>query len=631
MVICSACGEEKDQQYFSKVQRKRKAGDRRCKACIAQHASGADAQEGTRNRHPLFNEKMVKSLVHRYTKEQDRFEFLPSHLQDPEKLEAIFRRIILESEFVKIVPGFAEIILKGLLLGGQEINKTIDTDGRNKVSILCFVCGWAQYKPELKWHGDDDMVDIVFATPGLRVNDVMPNGTNAIHHSVKYGTARTIRRLLEAGVNVHQKDEFGQTALKNAIEQCHPEIVSILLQHLPPTEILPSNQGTLLLSAPDRIVLYQIEDPPPISWLVIGRPSIDNVIECLYLLRIKGAKFTKAARQAIKSFGVLGCDPTSLIDKERRAEFCKLAKALMGHHLPPCAFDALEASTKENTKKYEEEPIDCPICQKPLKKPLTLFCRHTFCRQCIVKYGQSENNHSCPTCHNSLCLDLNTDYIVEGNVANEDVMLGVAHQIGFTHLTDSQITEEAKADGFFVNGISPIVLRAEFFRRNKRIQETSRNDMSFTLNATDATRHRAVHSLELQSSGTVLVNNVALSCPEKLVNNVALSCPEHGPVVVEISIAGVPVLAHVSNNTRYTMVAKSVADAFGLKRIDELTTNKMRDFLSVNRLKHLTFTCLEDFQFELGNTTVHLRNAMQVQQDFHGIGKFPPDMTNSPS
>jgi hypothetical protein len=628
MVTCSACGKEKDQQYFSKVQRKRRAGDRRCKACIAQHASGAAAQEC--NRRALSNnERVKKRLVHLYIQEQDRFEKLPSHLQDPEKLETIFRRVLLESEFAKIVPDFATIILKGLILGGEAINNTMDTDGRNRVSILCFVCGWAQYKKDLKWGGDEDMVDIVFATPGLRVNDVMPNGTNAIHQSVKYGTAKSIRRLLEAGVNVHQKDEFGQTALKNAIEQCHPEIVSILLQHLPATEILPGVHGSLQLSLPDRIVSYQIEEIPPISWLIIGRPPIDNVIECLYLSRIKGAKFTKAAGNTIKYFGGLlaGCDAAFPLDKERRAELCKLAKALMGHHLPPCAFDALEASIKENPKKYEEEPIDCPICQKPLKKPLTLFCGHTFCRQCIVEYGQSENNHLCPTCHNSLCHNLNKDDktmhipledVVEGNVANEDVILNVAHQIGCTHLTDSQIIEEAKADGFFANGISPIVLRAEFSRRMKRNQETSRNVISFTLKATGATKHNAVYGLELQANGPALVNNVALNCPV------------NGPVVVEISIAGVPVLAHISNNTRYTMVAKSVADAFGLKRIDGLKTNKMKDFLNGDRLKHMTFTCLEDFRFELGTTTVHLRNAMQVQPDFHGIGKFPPDMTNSP-
>jgi hypothetical protein len=82
MVTCSACGKEKDQQHFSKVQRKRRAGDRRCKACIAQHASGPDAQEG--NRRALPNDEIIENLVDAYIVKQDRFEKLPSHLQDPQ-------------------------------------------------------------------------------------------------------------------------------------------------------------------------------------------------------------------------------------------------------------------------------------------------------------------------------------------------------------------------------------------------------------------------------------------------------------------------------------------------------------------------------------------------------------------
>lgn len=38
----------------------------------------------------------------------------------------------------------------------------------------------------------------------------------------------------------------------------------------------------------------------------------------------------------------------------------------------------------------------CCICSEPFYDPVRLPCAHTFCRQCITKW--SETNSSCPHC-----------------------------------------------------------------------------------------------------------------------------------------------------------------------------------------------------------------------------------------
>ena len=90
-------------------------------------------------------------------------------------------------------------------------------------------------------------------------------------------------------------------------------------------------------------------------------------------------------------------------------------------------------------------------------------------------------------------------------------------------------------------------------------------------------------------------------------------------LVVEIIISGV--FAHISNNSRYTTISKSVVDSLGLKRRDQLKTDKIRLALTAKKVKNASFTCLDKFSFRLGDIPIHLRNAMEIDPDFSGPGK----------
>jgi ankyrin repeat protein len=76
---------------------------------------------------------------------------------------------------------------------------------------------------------------MVLATPGVNVNAVMENKCNAAFFAVKSGTPKTLDLLIEAGINMQQRDCYGRTVLYNALEYPNPEMLRRVLNHVPVT------------------------------------------------------------------------------------------------------------------------------------------------------------------------------------------------------------------------------------------------------------------------------------------------------------------------------------------------------------------------------------------------------------
>jgi hypothetical protein len=51
-----------------------------------------------------------------------------------------------------------------------------------------------------------------------------------------------------------------------------------------------------------------------------------------------------------------------------------------------------------NKKNELIKCLKCPVCQKLLCQPVTLFCQDTFCQSCLITRERQNNNHTCPTC-----------------------------------------------------------------------------------------------------------------------------------------------------------------------------------------------------------------------------------------
>jgi hypothetical protein len=99
-------------------------------------------------------------------------------------------------------------LIDGLTHGNDRINAnaTCPHIGPNgaKWPILFWVCQWRLLMVKLGWYGGDVMVAMVLATPGINVNQIIDNKTNAGFFAVKYGAPGTLQMLIDSGLDMQQ-------------------------------------------------------------------------------------------------------------------------------------------------------------------------------------------------------------------------------------------------------------------------------------------------------------------------------------------------------------------------------------------------------------------------------------------
>ncbi|CAB9510403.1 B-box zinc finger [Seminavis robusta] len=567
-----------------------------------------------------------------------------------EALDKILARGVLDEElnsreklwdyFLKLVINFptallTEYILRGLVLGPPHIDRRVNLAPGNKQSefsfpLLSWACQWKLAKENFHWLAQDEMVDMIIKA-GANVNSLMENKTNALFLAVKYGSLQTVDLLLEAGCNIHQVDQFDRTCLYNATEHPSPPILRRLLEQLPATEMcdLRHHDGSLCrLTMVDRIMSHFVTADEEISWKILGPPTASDLSESLIVLRQSGASFSvKGSAFALEVLGNVR-DPEFAFGTEKPKEqevFREVATCLVGAWLPDgCRPNPLRggevkdpflADGKTKLKPDEghgvndfdavEAPKTCQLCLKVAKKPATLYCGDTFCRKCIIEHSRKEEGNSspsCPTCRRFLCKELLGGKTEK--VPYFDTMRRIAgastdlSQRGPRYFTDDQLKAEAQFQGITYTGINDLRLKlqADFLSRPERSPMKASGPSGVTV--------------------TEEVLSVDLAAAFPFGNSQAIRwAPEKGPVYIDVSVRGIPLLARISNWSLYTMLSHSVVDQLGLRRIESLTSTKFVDIQTKSKCRDLTFTCIEAFSINVGGIDVTLSNAVEVYPD----------------
>lgn len=519
----------------------------------------------------------------------------------------------------------------------QKIN-----DRGDETSLLCLACQWKQFEKEFGWKGKSEMVKIILAHPKIDVNECMPNGCNTAFFTLKYGDADTLRYVIEAGCDLSKRDVFGQTLLKNAVEYPDPDTLRLLLEHISPFDTFPmthqiSRKITRYTAVDDILLLYSglIN---PVSWRIYGcPPPVEKTAECLIMLRQRGVKVTFDPIMA--HFKALSLCFESISEAKRNnivaaEDFKKLGECLLGLWFPPAIQseinnkEILPCDLKDETF---HTPSHCVLCDEQYLKPTRLYCGHSFCRECIIDYGSK--SVMCPICSRKLCLDVapfrdkqmglyNEIYSNDGNVEQNWKDRNTIMMKGVESLSNEQVLAEISECGDSGMTHDGLIQRILSGHRSFLQTGSQANPMLLTggQNAGDTVQVGGPF-LEMTATHTI--------CSEQHL----LVSPSLGPVWIEIVVKGIPVLASVSNNSRYTIVSPKFRETFNLKQIKNLTTSKMRCGLSGNKLGHST--CLEEFSFTIGstNTEIKLRNAIetatpnesrgiQLGQDFFLSGRY---------
>ena len=564
------------------------------------------------------------------------FVLFPRQLRERQALEIYLQNIFLAAP--TSLTWLIKPLYHGLLNGNNSINVFIAPDSRmpreNFMPILYWVCQWKFLQAQFGWkHVDKRLVALVLDTPCINVNATQKiNHTNAAFFAVKYGCPSTLKYLIAKRIHMKQLDMFGRTCLYNALEYPSPKMLAVVLKNVPVTDLFSTqypNGALVLRTAADRIVsLYT--DQECASWINLGGPPpVEDVAECLLRIMQQLQKQTKGATSltskgsdvALFAMGIAFQGGTGGRKQIRQPKhLVKLGQALMGFWLPDDIKREIEeleqATSAAQEQVHGEEEEECAICQSRFHKPIALYCGHRYCRRCIVNHSKRQNKTTCPACHSQLCKDIrryandddgedsdaeepgvSNNKGNQGNSVFDVVSLEEEQESNIMALSDQQISEEMSS---FVDDFSLYSLRT-------KLLNSVRNGHRAAARPGNSTGRKGI--LELSATDSILMGNSLVMSPAG------------GPIVVEISVKGVPLLAHVSNNSRYTMVSKSAAKTLKLKRIAKLSSKKFRDGLTTKHIsKYVDMTCLNRFEFKVGGIDVVLRNAVQASPDLDGIG-----------
>jgi len=536
---------------------------------------------------------------------------VPQHLNTFETLQAYLQKVFTAPTDLA---DFFQFLATALMEGPPLINQPIQ-DPDTMMPLLHWVSHYKFFNARMGCNFTDDIVCLVLKA-GADPNGIRPdNQTSALFFAVKYASLKAVDMLLEAGANIHHHDNFGRTCLINALQYPNPAILRRLLEHLPATEMdqftLQRTGGNLVFpaSAADMLLNYVWGDPSPIPWLIMGAPAVDDICEALILLLQKGGRLTaQGSEMSIESIGLSISNPNHP-QLRNPGMLRKLAETLVGTTVP----DSCKPKHEEELQRsfpLDEGPHECSICLDNVKKGITLYCGHTYCRECILEHGKQRTG--CPMCRAQLCPEIavNSGTLVQ-NIMGVDVH--AFQRRGPRFLTNEQVTAEAKAQGIHNNFSSCATLRDKLQTEMIDGIQSSQEMKPIPLNNVrdrrgGASRNVCGHgrtTLEL-ASNRCLVGGTPT-------NNVSI-CPSKGMANIEVTINGIPLLARISNQSLLSVFSKTMVEQLGLKRIETLQSKEFAD-RNGEKLKNSTMTCLEPIKICFEGIEVTLRNAVEIAPD----------------
>jgi len=449
-----------------------------------------------------------------------------------------------------------------------------------KQSILTLCCQHVSLAKALKWKGRDDFVALLLAA------GANPNVTGD-KQAMKpitfpagiFGTVETFKLLASHGVKLNAKDATkGLSCLRDMLTCPRADMVELLLEHLTDEDLAKEiysinnekSADSRMSSPVDQLLNLWFSSVKPMTWNVRGVPTAEDVVRCSIALMRRGVGMTP------DSFGV-AClsklvsnfdSPDDALEKERHAAIF-VAKAFLGIWLPE--------SIRKSILTVEEEPTGCTskcgICgasKEDAVKPIQLYCGDMFCIGCIKNHAK--DNSSCPTCKQPLCREFcpNDKWFDEADIA-----VGIP---GPENLTDEQLEIEHKA------------------RYGKETEEGE----------------SALEKVQ-KDRGTNPAFILELSFPPvsgaQAQSGLQWASPQRGPAAIPITLKKVPIIAHLSTRSTYTIVSPAFVHTFGLKKT-KLSTSNMIGFAGAKLNE--TFTALEEFTIQVGGISVKLRNALEM-------------------
>lgn len=492
-------------------------------------------------------------------------------------------------------------------------------------SLLHWLVQWRLLQIQCGWRGHDDMVDLLIRA-GADVNATLQNGCTPLFFAVKYGTIDTVRCLIQGGANPLHKDIHNQTCLRNALPQASPYILKYLLQHIPANETFTTelyNGSKTSINALDVMVTEFVTPHPDVSWATLGMPSMADYACCMLLLMKKGVLISPHYPDVTYFLGeyIQG----SIQNVKRMYYTRKVADLLLGQWLPMVIRE--ETTMSKEHHKIGASSRKCGVCHSDMPVLTTsLYCGHSFCRDCILGHSQSQkaSEACCPVCHLPLCQDLkptlqSTTYEAPKSIEEERHAL-------LSQLSLKQLQFECEARNIVV---------ADKDNKDHCVQAICADWNDFTLS----------HGMADDDPGSRLMAELTLSHTMISQDNYLWVAPAQGSVLIPIIVKGVPIFALLSTTSPYTMVSPRLVQQFGFKTNSNLQSTQSNAPLKFVRAEdddqknggpvnnnpnlapapptpkvitapQMHWVALQDFAFELGKSGIEVRlpSAVQVSE-----------------